>query len=552
MPEVSMRFRSPVLLLLAVLLVASPLAADHAGNEVLGSVSFPSSCRPELQPAFERGVALLHSFGYTVAEEAFSRVAADDPECAIAHWGVAMTNYHPMWAAPTPAELERGRAAAERAAALGVNASERERGFIAAIGAFYADSAAADHKTRGARYRDAMAALAQKYPDDPEATLFHALSLLGTASPSDATKAQQRRAFDLLTPLLAKIPNHPGLTHYMIHALDHPDLAAQGLDAARRYARIAPASPHALHMPSHVFIRLGLWPEAIASNRDSASSAHVMPGYGAPGSKDELHALDYLAYAYLQTGQDEEAAAVAAQARELAESSNEPSFQAAYALAAVPARYALERGQWGEAAALPVSLTKGGKPDAFIAKSYAYVPAITWFARAVGAARSGDVAAAESALASLALEQQRLAKSPPPGPYDWAAYVESQRLAAAGWIARVRKRDDEAIALLRQAAQVEEKVGKHPVTPGSVLPARELLGDLFLDLGRPREALAEYEASLIATPNRLRSLEGAAQAAELSGQADRGRTLRNLIAALTASGTRYAAKYGNGTAKTGG
>ena len=532
----------PILAALSLLAV-SPLAADHGGSEVLGSVSFPSSCRPELQPAFERGVAILHSFGYSVAEKAFADVAGQDPSCAIAHWGIAMTWYHPLWVAPTPAELATGKAAAEKAAAIAASnpaVNERERGFIAAIGTFYADSASADHKTRSLRYRDAMAALAKKFPEDPEAQLFYALSLLGTAPPSDATRAQQLQALGLLTPLVTKFPNHPAVAHYMIHSLDYPELAAQGLDAARRYARIAPASPHALHMPSHVFIRLGLWPEAIASNVDSAALAHSMGGgYGAPGSKDELHALDYLAYAYLQGGQDEEAAAVVAQATALVEASPEPAAQSAYALAAIPARYALERGRWEEAAALPRAMTKEGKVDGFIATTYSYVPAITAFARALGAARSGDVDAADAALAELTAEQQKLAKSPPPGPYDWAGYVEAQRLAAAGWIAHARGKNDEARTLLEQAATLEEKVGKHPVTPGSVLPARELLGDLYLELDRPREALATYESSLIATPNRLRSLEGAAKAAELAGEADRGRTLRNLIAALTASGTRH-------------
>jgi hypothetical protein len=535
------------LTLLAVL--ASPLAADHGGIEVLGSVSFPTSCKPAVQPAFERAVALLHSFGYAASQEGFATVATDDPQCAMAQWGIAMTQYHPLWAAPTPAELATGKAAAERAAALGANGavSERERAYIAAIGSFYADSAAADHKTRAGRYRDAIGEVAKKYAEDPEATMFYALALLGTAPPSDAAHAQQRKAVEMLIPLVAKMPNHPGVAHYMIHGLDYPDLAAQGLDAARRYARIAPSSPHALHMPSHVFVRLGLWPEAIASNRDSAGSARALSGrYPVAAAFDALHALDYLEYAYLQQGQDEAAAAVVAEAAGLSDASREPTFASAYALAAVPARFALERGAWSEAAALPVGWTKSGAADAYVAEKFAYVPAITYFARALGAARSGDTAAAESAIASLAVEQGKLAKSPPPGPYDWAEYGESQRVAASAWLARARGKNDEALQQMRQAAELEEKVGKHPVTPGSVLPARELLGDLYLELDRPREALAEYEASLVSTPNRLRSLEGAARAAELSGEVDRGKTLRNLLAALTAPGTRHGARPAGG------
>jgi tetratricopeptide (TPR) repeat protein len=517
-------------------LIPAPLAADHGEGEVLGTVSFPTSCRPELQPAFERAVALLHSFGYEPAREAFERVAADDPACAMAQWGIAMTQYHPLWAAPTPAEFELGRAAAERAAELGASAATtaRERGYVEAIGRFYADATAADHRTRAVRYRDAMAALAASQPGDPEATIFHALAILGTASPKDATHAEQRRASELLVPLVAKLPNHPAVAHYMIHALDYPELAAQGLDAARRYARIAPDSPHALHMPSHVFVRLGLWPEAIASNRDSASSARARAAkYPVFAAYETLHALDYLAYAYLQIGQEDAARAVVEEATSLSGIHDEPTFQAAYALAAIPARFALERGRWSEAAALPVAVSKGGASDRFVGERYAYAPAMTWYAKALGAAREGDVAAAETALENLARAQRQLAASPPPGPYDWAGYVESQRLAAAGWLAHARERDVEAIELLRRAADLEEKVGKHPVTPGSVLPARELLGDLYNEIGRPREALVEYELALVSTPNRLRSLVGAARAAESAGEAGRGKTLRNLVAALT-------------------
>jgi tetratricopeptide (TPR) repeat protein len=542
---------------LAVFLVAAPapLAADHGPGEVLGRVHFPSRCEPKVQPALERAVALLHSFGYEPAREAFAAVADDDPRCALAHWGIAMTQYHPLWAAPTPAELAVGAEAANRAAALAAadGVSERERAYVAAIGRFYADAEAADHKTRAGRYRDAMAELAGRFPDDPDATLFYALSLLGTAPPTDPERAQQKRAVDLLVPLVAKLPDHPGVAHYMIHGLDYPELAASGLDAARRYARIAPASPHALHMPSHVFVRLGLWPEAIASNRDSASSARARASkFPVFAAYETLHALDYLAYAYLQTGQDDEARAVLEEAASLVGVHEEPTFQAAYAVAAIPARYALERGQWAEAAALPVVKAKGGASDRYVADRYAYAPAMTWYAKALGAARAGDVASAEVALAALGGEQQKLAQAPPPGPYDWAGYVESQRLSAAGWIAHAKGRSDAAIDLLRQAAALEAKVGKHPVTPGSVLPARELLGDLLLELGRPREALAEYESSLVTTPNRLRSLEGAAKAAELAGEADRGKTLRNLIAALTAAGTRYAGRSADAPTRSGG
>ena len=521
---------------LALLVAVQPVAAQH-GGETLGAVSFPISCAAGVRPAFERAVALLHSFGYDAARAAFESVAADDPSCAMARWGVAMTWNHPLWAAPTAPELAAGRKAAEDARTL-AGQDERERAWIGAIGAFYAEAEAADHKTRATRYRDAMAALTRTYPQDDEAAIFHALAILGTASPADATHAQQRAAAESLLALVPRLPQHPGITHYLIHALDYPELAGMALDAARRYARIAPSSAHALHMPSHIFVRLGLWPEAIASNHDSAASARAMEKrFPIAAAFDALHALDYLVYGYLQGGQHEAARAAYVEAAELASGlgAADATIASAYASAAIPARFALERGAWSAAAALPLSLSKGGASQA-MEERYPYVPAITWFARAIGAARSGDLAVADEALAELATRQARLASAPPPGPYDWAGHVEAQQLAASGWIEHARGRNDEALRLLRDAARKEEKVGKHPVTPGSVLPARELLGDLYLELERPREALAEYESALLQTPNRLRSLEGAARAADLAGEAERARTFRNLVAAMTAGG----------------
>jgi hypothetical protein len=337
----------------------------------------------------------------------------------------------------------------------------------------------------------------------------------------------------------------------MIHSLDYPELAAQGLDAARRYARIAPGSPHALHMPSHVFIRLGLWPESIASNRDSADAALALADkYPAASAFDALHALDYLVYAYLQGSQDAEARAALAEVAELATlGMKQPTFAAAYSLAAAPARYALEREAWSEAAALPLSMTKSGAIDPFIEERYAYTSAITYFARAIGAAKTGDVAAAGAAISELATRQQRLAKSPPPGVYDWASHVEAQRMTATAFLERAKGNDEKALELLTASAALEERVGKNPVTPGSVLPARELLADLYLELGRPREALVQYESSLVQAPNRLRSLQGAARAAEKAGESERARTLRNLVSAITASGeprTTHAAATGGG------
>ncbi len=516
--------------LLAVVAPGALFADIGHGGEELGSVSFPTSCRPELQPAFERAVALLHSFEYLPARAAFAQVAADDPACAMAQWGIAMTFYHPLWAAPTPQDLEAGRAASARATALATAAqvSERERGFIAALDRFWSDAGTADHRTRAARYRDAMAELSRRYPEDAEAAIFHALAILGTAPPADPAHLLQKQAAEILASWLVRLPNHPGITHYSIHAFDSPELAYLGLDAARRYAHLAPASGHALHMPSHIFTRLGLWPEAIASNLDAAAAEHaaVLRAGSGQVSLEELHALDYLEYAYLQIGDDDRARAVvetAARVPAIAEA----AIQATYGLAAIPARFALERRQWAEAAALTLPANLG--------IDWAAVPqmaAITAYAQAVGAAKLGDLPAAQAALARLAGLQKQLAQTPPPGPYDWAANVEALRLAAAGCVAHARGEDGEAVRLLGAAADLEDRTGKHPVTPGAVLPQRELLADLLLDLGRPGEALREYESSLAVAPNRLHALAGAAHAADLLGDAARARTYSNLLSAL--------------------
>jgi tetratricopeptide (TPR) repeat protein len=332
----------------------------------------------------------------------------------------------------------------------------------------------------------------------------------------------------LLTPLVSRYPDHPGIAHYLIHSLDYPELAHLALDAARRYARIAPGSAHALHMPSHIFVRLGLWPESIASNLDSAGSAERMrERFPVAAAFDELHALDYLEYAYLQTGRDEEALAVVRRAEALAAGRGK-SFAAEYAMAAIPARYHLERGEWRRAAELADVASGGGL------SSFAYVDAIPVYARAVGAARSRQLTQADAEIARLAEIQRHLAGAPPPGPYDWAGYVESGRLAAAGLAAHAAGRGDDAVRLLGEAADLEARVGKHPVTPGTVLPPRELLAEVLLELGRAEEALAEFEATLVQTPNRLRALTGAAGAAALARRGERARTLDTLVAAIAA------------------
>jgi len=511
----------------ALLLAPASLAQEHqhshgqysdGGTEVLGKVNFSTSCRG-VDAEFTRAVALLHSFGYEESRRAFEAVVAKDPTCAMAYWGIAMTWYHPIWAPPNSQELAAGTVAAKKALELDAK-TNRERGYIAAINTFYRDSDRLDHQGRAQAYSDATLLLAKQLPNDHEAQIFYALSLLGTAPPDDASFANQKKAAAILNALLPVEPQHPGITHYMIHSFDYPQLAAEALPAARAYSKIAPDSPHALHMPSHIFTRLGLWQDSITSNLASAEAGRRLVAKRHPGaaSMDTLHALDYLEYAYLQIGDEAAARKVLAEAA-AAKSFDDPTFAAGHALAAIPARFALERRDWRAAAQLePPSATL---PWA----SFPYAPAITYFAQAIGASRSGDLERARSALHQLETIHAGLQKSPISGPYDWTQQVESSRLAAAAWLAFAEGRKDDAVKLARAAAQLEEKTGKHPVTPSAPLPARELLGDMLLEMGQPAEALAAYEASLRETPNRFNSLYGAALAAERSQNPERARAL---------------------------
>jgi hypothetical protein len=520
-----------VLLATAALVAAAPVRAQqmhshsHAEGEALGKVNLPTSCRAEVAAEFTRAVALLHSFGYEESRRSFEIVAGQDPDCAMAYWGIAMTYYHPIWAPPSPVELRAGRAAAEKAVAAGPR-SERERGYVDAVTVFYRNSDTVSHAVRARAWSDALEGLSRRFPDDHEATIFYALSLLGTAPPGDSTFANQRKAAAILNGLLPAEPEHPGIAHYMIHAFDYPPLAQDALPAARAYAKIAPSSPHALHMPSHIFTRLGLWQESIASNLASAAAARQLVAVRHPGkaSFDALHALDYLEYAYLQIG-DEKSARSVLEETAAARTFDEDQFAAGYALTAIPARWALERRDWKAAAELP--MPAGSLPwDRF-----SYSVAIVEFTRAVGAARSGQPGRAAPPLARLQEIQAGLLKSPIPGPYDWANEVEARRLAAAAWLAWAQGRKGEGLRLARAAADLEDKTGKHPVTPGAVLPARELLGDMLFEAGSAADALVEYEASLREAPGRFNSLYGAARAAELSKNPRRA---QELYAALIA------------------
>jgi len=492
---------------------------SHGDTESLGKVNFSTSCSADAASDFTRAVAFLHSFGYEESRRSFKAVATKDPGCAMAYWGIAMTWYHPIWSPPTAADLAAGKTAVGKAMEIG-GKTDRERGYIGAIKAFYRDSETVPHGPRAKAYETATAQLSQRFPDDHEAAIFYALALLGTAPPSDTTYVNQKKAAAILNGLLPLEPEHPGITHYMIHSFDYPALAAEALPAARTYAKIAPGSPHALHMPSHIFTRLGLWQESIASNIDSANAARRYVAKYHPGATafDALHAMDYLEYAYLQVGDQEHARQVFEEA-EAAKKFDSAQFQGGYALVAIPARWTLERRDWKAAAALEL-------PDVPMPwDRFAYAPATTLFARAMGAARTGQLDRARADVAKLSQIQAGLAKSPIPGPYDWAANVESLRLAAAAWVAYAEGKKDGALQLARAAAELDEKTGKHPVTPGAILPPRELLADMLMESGKPAEALVEYEASLREAPGRFNSLAGGARAAELSKNPSKARAL---------------------------
>jgi tetratricopeptide (TPR) repeat protein len=498
---------------------------DHGAHEELGKVNFQISCSAAAQKQFNRANALLHSFGYEQAEKAFSDVLTTDPGCAMAYWGIAMAQFHPLWAPPTPVELKKGLAAVEKARSMPVK-TDRERDYVAAIEVFYKDHDKLDHPTRTMAYEKAMEQMFLRYPDDREALIFYALSMLATASsrPVDKTFARPKRAVEILTPIISKEPNHPGVAHYIIHSYDSPQLANLALPAARSYAKIAPSSPHALHMPSHIFTRLGLWQESIQSNIASADAAKRLVAITHPGNGafDQLHAMDYLAYGYLQGAQDQKAKQLLDELKTI-DKLDQYVIAAAYSFAAVPARYAFELGRWSDAAKLTLY------PASFPWNRFPHAEAITNFARAVGSARSGDPTSARKEVERLETLRQTLIASKDP---YWPTQVEIQKITAEAWIAKAESRNDDAVRLMRSAAELEDSTEKHPVTPGAILPARELLGDLLLELGRPAEALKEYEASLQTSPNRFKGLYGAGRAAELGRDQKKAREFYLKLVAL--------------------
>jgi predicted Zn-dependent protease len=482
----------------------------HDASEKIGRVNFPVSCDDAAGKQFNRAVAWIHSFEFGEAERAFTQVTNTDPKCAMGYWGVAMSNYHPIWAPPTPEEFKKGLAAAEKAKSAGAP-TERERDYIAAIEVFYKDADKLDHRARALAYHKAMEQVYQRYPKDREAAVFYALTLISTGMmANDKSYVNEKKAAEILNRVLATEPEHPGVAHYLIHGYDYPELANLALPAARSYAKIAPASAHARHMPSHIFTRLGLWQESIQSNLDSAAAAKAYAARNnmAGAWDQQLHPMDYLAYAYLQGAQDKKALGVLDELNKI-QTVEPQTFVAAYAYSAVPARYALERRRWDEAAKLTIA------PSSFPWDRFRWAEANIQFARAMGAARSGDAASARQELKKLAGIRQNLDQVK--GVYDWGKQVEIQLQAATAWLAFAEGRKEDAVRQMRAAADLEDSTDKHPVTPGSIIPAREQLGDLLLETGQPAQALVEFEKALREAPNRFNGLYGAARAAELAG-----------------------------------
>ena len=495
-----MHFTLSASVVLAVFL-AQQHQHQHGAAEQLGTVKFETSCTAAAQTPFTRGLALLHSFEFGPAIDSFKAAAAADPGCGIAHWGVALGHWGNPFAPgiKPPAAIQAGNAAVAAGKQAGAR-TEREQAFIAAVANLYTDGATVNQRTRVLAYRDAMKQVAARYANDPEASAFYALALASSQDPTDMTYASLLEAGQILERLAPAQPDHPGFAHYIIHSYDAPPLASKALDAARRYAKIAPSAPHALHMPSHTFTRLGYWKDSIHSNIASAAEAKRLNV-----AFEELHAMDYQMYAYLQLAQDASAKRLletlnASRARLEAPSvaGAAPPLAGAYATSAIPARFALERRAWADAAALEV------RPSA-----YGNAEGITWFAKGLGAAKTKDLDGARKAVAAL---DQIGAKLDQAGEKYWAEQVRIQHLGVRAWLALAEGKNDEALTLMREAADREDKTEKAPVTPGPIAPAREQLGEMLLELKQPEAALQAFQTTLQKEPNRYRALAGAAEA----------------------------------------
>jgi len=488
------------------LVLAVPIGAHEVeqASGQLGNVAFANSCDAKVQNELQRAVAMLHSFWYSAGEKAFRHVLEDDPNCAVADFGIAALRMGNPLAGQgaSPKDAEAAMAVIEQGRRSG-SKTQRERDYVEAVATYYVDFANRPERARQLSRAQAFEALAGKYPDDDEAQIFAALYLAGTQSQADQTYAAYLKAAAVLEKQFVKYPDHPGVAHYLIHSYDAAPIARQGLPAARKYSAIAPDAPHALHMPSHIFTRVGAWQDSVALNRRSADVAKKDGSHA-----DAYHAADYMVYAQLQLGRDQEARRVLDEFKS-AGGAVLPQFAGPYAATAMPARLAIERGDWGAAAQLPMQGT-----------AFPHTEAITAFARALGAARKGDVAAAEQGALMLEALHKKLVDAK--NNY-WATEVEVQRIATAAWIAKAKGQSDDALRLMRAAADLEDRNEKHIVTPGRVVPARELLGEMLLEQKQPAAALKEFEQSQVREPNRLRGYAGAATAADAAGELDKAR-----------------------------
>jgi hypothetical protein len=496
---------------------AQPVLAQDAADQQLGAVHFATSCNEVAQRRFDRAMRYQHSFWYRESKQIFDEALKADPECGIAYWGIALSllnNPH----SPIPApNLPLGLEAIQKAKSVGAK-TQRERDFIDALAVMYVDYDKTDHRARVAAYLKAIEAVAARYPDDDEAQIAYAITLNVAASPADKTYAYQLKGAAILEQIFKRQPRHPGISHYLIHLYDYPAIADKGLDAALRYSQIAPAAPHAQHMPSHIFTRVGYWKESIASNLASvrAAKAEKEPS-------DQMHGMDYLVYASLQLARDSDARAAVDEMT--ATQFNPDAFGAAFAVAASPARYMVERGDWKGAAAVEVRPSK-----------FPHVMAITHFARALGAARLGNPDAAKADVAKLAELRDKLREAKDG---YWSNIVDIQWQVASAWVLYAEGKPDDALKAMAAAAEAEDKTDKSPVTPGPLAPARELYGAMLLDRGMAGEALAAFEATLKKEPHRLGATLGAAKAAQKAGNGEKARQYFTDAVALT-EGTQTA------------
>ena len=514
-------------LLASTLIAPLSQAIARANEERLGEVNFPISCSPAAQQQFDRAVAMQHSFFFPETVKAFTAIAEKEPSCAMAYWGIAISQRPNPLVGPFPGDvLKRGWEAIEKARAASQK-TEREIAWIEALAAYYQDYASVPQQRRTANYEAAMARLWARYPDDAEAAIFYALALNEAADAADKTYAKQLKAADILEQLESKYPSHPGIAHYIIHSYDYPELAMRGVLAAARCAQLAPSAPHALHMPSHIYSTLGMWQEVVSSDRAAddetiAYTARVDPQAAADPAKNpgRYHFLDFLTNGYLQLGQDQQAKRIVDARNSVAEYPAGFRYSGHTAFAAIPVRYAFERAAWSEAAALAIPRTP-----------FAQAEAIAWFGRAIGAARSGDLTKAREAVDQLGRLRDTLAKA---NDAYWTGQVAIQEQAAGAWLALAEGRKRDAIAAMGRAADLEDRSGKHVAMENRLSPIRELLGELLLEANEPVQALKELETSLRNNPNRYRSFAGAAKAAERAGDRAQAKSYYEKLVALAA------------------